>query len=598
LTKLWSGDRGDLSLLATLLALLIPLSLPKSASSQPRFIPNPNRIISFQVNAEQGNVSFFASRLGIISAPKIQYLPSTGGQFVLVADFPDLYYPFPSKSVNVVPIDMPFRKPTEGRIELINFGQFQTMPAIFRIAIRASKLDVLRQISFKASPGLLAVSWSPSYPITENDSASATTAPKLRPSQCQANLKLSFSSLELNDKQTDELGLADQSDQVGKLKEADSLKKTSNPPYFMMIPEESSCVSGSANAMESSLKNEDPDFLREVPKIEVESTPNASNNGTDMGVGQSPIVSALKVRITTRKKIIVSSFRLHDPERYVMDFENLPALNYAELPKPVLAAPFRSIRVGSPEGKPTISRLVFDLTAQNCSVHSELANSDRQLVLTFNTFDFGLTSSKVIPTGLTIVCDPGHGGSDPGAQREGIQEKDITLAIANCLKQMLETRGIKVVLTRSNDAFVSLEERVKLTNSISPNLFLSIHINSLPSDSDIQGIETYYQTRQSKSLADAIHDNLVNSLGVPDRFVRKARFYVINHSAVPAVLAEVGFISSKDERQRLISFDYQNRIAKALEQGVILYLAKQNEVAHAATAQTESVGVEGATSMP
>jgi N-acetylmuramoyl-L-alanine amidase len=80
-------------------------------------------------------------------------------------------------------------------------------------------------------------------------------------------------------------------------------------------------------------------------------------------------------------------------------------------------------------------------------------------------------------------------------------------------------------------------------------------------------------------FADKIHDSLVNNLEVPDRYVRKARFYVINHTSVPAVLAEVGFISCKEERERLISFDYQDRIAKALEQGVILYLVKQNQLA-------------------
>jgi N-acetylmuramoyl-L-alanine amidase len=189
-----------------------------------------------------------------------------------------------------------------------------------------------------------------------------------------------------------------------------------------------------------------------------------------------------------------------------------------------------------------------------------------------------LTTDKHI-AGLTVVLDAGHGGSDPGAQREGIQEKQITLAIVNTLKKFLEEEGIKVLLTRSDDNFVSLEDRVKIANSIEPDLFLSVHINAMQNDPDVHGVETYYKTPQSRVLAESIHDSLVGYLGIPDRLVRKARFYVINHTAVPAVLAEVGFISSEQERERLISSDYQDRVAAALEHGVILYLAKAKEVA-------------------
>ncbi len=181
--------------------------------------------------------------------------------------------------------------------------------------------------------------------------------------------------------------------------------------------------------------------------------------------------------------------------------------------------------------------------------------------------------------GLTVVLDPGHGGSDPGAQREGIQEKEITLAIVNILKKFLEDRGIKVLLTRCDDNFVSLEDRVKIANTVEPDLFLSVHINALQNDPDVHGVETYYKTPQSRELAESIHDSLVGYLGIPDRLVRKARFYVINHTDVPAVLAEVGFISSQEERLRLISSDYQDRVATALEHGVILYLAKAKELA-------------------
>ncbi|MBI4532928.1 MAG: N-acetylmuramoyl-L-alanine amidase, partial [Candidatus Melainabacteria bacterium] len=105
------------------------------------------------------------------------------------------------------------------------------------------------------------------------------------------------------------------------------------------------------------------------------------------------------------------------------------------------------------------------------------------------------------------------------------------------------------------------------------------HINSLETNSTISGIETYYQTEQSKELASKLHESLVGKLGVPDRAIRKARFYVINHTSVPAVLAEVGFISNRQEREKLISSDYQWQVANALAHGVILYLANESPIA-------------------
>src|SRR6185295_4598534 len=126
-------------------------------------------------------------------------------------------------------------------------------------------------------------------------------------------------------------------------------------------------------------------------------------------------------------------------------------------------------------------------------------------------------------------------------------------------------------MTRSDDTFVSLEDRARLTNTMHPDAFVSIHINSLETDRDIKGIETYYQTEQSRGLAEKVHAQLVEKLQVPDRSVRKARFYVVNHTDRPAILAEVGFISNKDERDKLISSDYQAKVAESVGQGVILY---------------------------
>lgn len=294
------------------------------------------------------------------------------------------------------------------------------------------------------------------------------------------------------------------------------------------------------------------------------------------------------VQIESARHLNYKSFRLHDPERYVIDLEKPPDL------EPVTVASFennsalRTVRVGLLDS--TTCRVVFDLADEAVGV-SEKTNSYNNL-LTLNIGTGINTQSRAdLPLeGFTLVLDAGHGGHDAGAQRGDVQEKDMTLAIINQLKKRLEKQGAHITMTRSDDTFVSLEDRVRVTNSVQPSAFVSVHINALESTSDIHGIETYYQTEQSKPLAQSIHQSLVTLLNVPDRGVRKARFYVINHTQVPAILAEVGYISNKDERDKLISSDYQAKVADALAEGVILYLGKhpetQENTAHAVHSPT------------
>jgi N-acetylmuramoyl-L-alanine amidase len=231
----------------------------------------------------------------------------------------------------------------------------------------------------------------------------------------------------------------------------------------------------------------------------------------------------------------------------------------------------KAIRIGQPDDKENITRVVLDLTQPDCSVKQVISAEKNALSVAFTNGGPVLSVANT-----TVVLDAGHGGSDPGAQRGDIQEKELTLGITFKLKKYLESKGIRVVMTRSDDSFVSLEDRVKITNSTSADAFVSVHINSLESNNAITGIETYFQNDRSRSLANLIHASLVKELAVPDRNVRKARFYVINHTPLPAVLAEVGFISNKDERDKLISSDYQHQIAQALANGVILYLSNRS----------------------
>jgi N-acetylmuramoyl-L-alanine amidase len=171
-----------------------------------------------------------------------------------------------------------------------------------------------------------------------------------------------------------------------------------------------------------------------------------------------------------------------------------------------------------------------------------------------------------------VVLDAGHGGSDYGAIREGINEKDITLDVTQRVEAILRSKGYKTTLTRKDDTFVSLEDRVNISEKESPEIFVSIHVNSAVS-TEPNGIETHYYHDYSKELAEVVHKHLIKeNSNSKDRGLFKSKFYVINHTTVPAILCEIGFISNENERNELITDARKNKTAKAIAEGIIEYL--------------------------
>jgi N-acetylmuramoyl-L-alanine amidase CwlD len=306
--------------------------------------------------------------------------------------------------------------------------------------------------------------------------------------------------------------------------------------------------------------------VEDKPAPTVALTPNAKKGYT------------IKIVSPDKSDLNFTSFRLHNPERFVIDLQDQRALSGAVVPQPENLDHLKAIRVGAPDPLKNTGRLVLDLAGENVSVIPGDAGSVNEV-----SFVIGEAADPVAgltaPPGSVLVLDAGHGGSDPGAQRGFVKEKELTLAIAQKTRAKLAASGIKVIMTRSDDTFVSLQDRVSITNTTKPDMFLSVHINSLESTKDIHGIETYYQTDMSRALAQTIHESLVSELDAPNRNIRKAKFYVVNRAEVPAVLAEVGFISNKGERDKLVSEDYQEKIAGALTKGAILYLKQHSAVA-------------------
>lgn len=177
---------------------------------------------------------------------------------------------------------------------------------------------------------------------------------------------------------------------------------------------------------------------------------------------------------------------------------------------------------------------------------------------------------------IVVVIDPGHGGKDPGAiGLRGLQEKNVILPISKKIADILEKKGIQVVMTRDSDYFVDLAPRVTIADRANANLFVSIHANAMPANrTDVNGLETYYYS-SGQGLARAIHSNVLRSTNVRDRGVRKARFYVLRKSSMPSVLVEVGFVTGAVDSPRLGTTAYQTQMAEAIARGILQYIEQR-----------------------
>jgi N-acetylmuramoyl-L-alanine amidase len=177
-----------------------------------------------------------------------------------------------------------------------------------------------------------------------------------------------------------------------------------------------------------------------------------------------------------------------------------------------------------------------------------------------------------------VLLDPGHGGQDPGTVGiGGVQEKNVILPISLDVAEELRKQGIEVRLTRDRDYFISLEGRTALANQVDADLFVSIHANAINlSRPDVNGLETYYY-QSGRRLAEIIHYNILNSVNIQDRNIRRARFFVLRHSEMPAVLVEVGFLTGVQDASDLKDPEHRRQMAKAIARGIVQYI-KENRI--------------------
>jgi N-acetylmuramoyl-L-alanine amidase len=212
-----------------------------------------------------------------------------------------------------------------------------------------------------------------------------------------------------------------------------------------------------------------------------------------------------------------------------------------------------------------------------------------------------------------VMIDPGHGGNDYGARAFGLEEADLVLDVAMRVRDVLRTRlpGVRVVLTRESDTYVSLEQRAAMANAVAADAFVSIHLNAAWEPVDRGGVTTFVldttsdrqalrlaarengttvaevgdlqrilaglrrgeQLDASRALAERIHRGTLAGgrtilPGLHDRGMRSALFYVLVGATMPAVLVEASFVTRSEEADALRTVDYRQALADGIAEGI------------------------------
>lgn len=194
----------------------------------------------------------------------------------------------------------------------------------------------------------------------------------------------------------------------------------------------------------------------------------------------------------------------------------------------------------------------------------------------------------------TVILDAGHGGEDCGAVGEnGVYEKDINLAIATCMKGMLEEKGYTVIMTRTEDKMLyseaenvkgmrklsDLKNRCKVAEGHDDAVFISIHVNSFGAP-QYSGLQVYYSdgSAESRSLADSIQGHVRNSIQPSNnRAIKNGKdLYVLDKCPVTSVLVECGFLTNPEEAAKLSEKEYQKELSFSVVCGIIEYIEKNN----------------------
>lgn len=262
---------------------------------------------------------------------------------------------------------------------------------------------------------------------------------------------------------------------------------------------------------------------------------------------------------------------LAGPPRLVIDFDGA-IFDEASQTLKVNQGRVQAIRVGTPQ--PGTVRVVLDLTERVDYRVLPDDNGARYYIQLLPPVERA-APVRERRQGRTIMIDPGHGGSDPGAPGiiAGVWEAPLNLQISQALADELHKLGYSVLLTRTRDRFTSLGARSDNANNVLPYLFVSVHCNSIENP-DFQGLMTFCHPSsvQGSRLAQAIHEEALSSTGAVNKNVRTANFFVLRETVMPSVLVECGFVTNAEECRRLVTPSYQQKLAQGIARGIDRYI--------------------------
>src|SRR3954471_9499719 len=181
----------------------------------------------------------------------------------------------------------------------------------------------------------------------------------------------------------------------------------------------------------------------------------------------------------------------------------------------------------------------------------------------------GINVKDTTRTFTTVVVDAGHGGKDNGAfRRFGGAEKNATLDVAPRLATKLRESQFRVVMTRSDDVFIPLDERAAVSNRPRNASFFRVHFND-SGRRGIRGFETYYRSAVARPLAYRIQEQIMTLPGAVNRGVKTANFRVLRNAAYPAVLVECGFLSNRNEGAAARSASRRDGLADKIAEAIV-----------------------------
>lgn len=316
-----------------------------------------------------------------------------------------------------------------------------------------------------------------------------------------------------------------------------------------------------------------------------------------LSTGQFVQKSAVKISSKLSEKPIIKAMEYVTGEKW-----DTLKLSISGAPAAYLTSDGEALRLhvsaGSTAALPTLAdnALISSITATDKGIATvytlELRNSRRfegyslektadGLVLQFKHRVYAQSGDKPL-TGITIMVDPGHGGAETGTLGPlGLKyaEKDMNLDNSFRLKAELEALGATVLMTRTKDVDLSLNERLNASRKAKPDMFISVHANSMADNVDNSqyfGFSTYYREPHARSLAQRILDNVTTTLNRKNKGIHQKNFYVIRGTWTPSLLIECGFVPNPIEFEWLTDAAEQQKLMKTVAEAIVQYFSEDD----------------------